>query len=66
MNGPTLLSELESLRDDLADRYDGAPDSSTLWMGSGLSALNQLVDGTGNREYMARLDLDKITFNPQA
>lgn len=66
MNGPTLLSELQSLRDDLADRYDGAPDSSTLWMGSGLSALNQLLDGMGNRELMARIDLDKITFKPQA
>lgn len=64
MNAPTILSELIALRDDLADRYDGASDSKTLWMGSGLSALDQLIDGTGNREYMARSDLDRIAFNP--
>lgn len=66
MDGPTLLSELQSLRDDLADRYDGAPDSPTLWMGAGLSALTQLLDGTGNREYMLRGDLQRVAFNPEA
>lgn len=65
-NAPTLLAELQSLRDDLADRYDGAPDSPTLWMGAGLSALTQLLDGTGNREYILRLDLQKVAFSPQA
>lgn len=64
MNAPTLLSELISLRDDLADRYDGAPDSPTRWMGSGLNALNHLIDGGYSIEYDARNLLAKIPIYP--
>jgi hypothetical protein len=30
---PDLLQVLESIRDEMEDYYDGAPDSPTLWMG---------------------------------
>lgn len=39
-----LLTILSDLRDDLDGRYDGAPDSTTLWMGEPLEALNRIVD----------------------
>lgn len=60
LRAPSLLSALESLREDLNDRYDGAPDSPTLWMGQGLSALSQLLDD----EPAICQKLADVPFNP--
>ncbi len=32
------------IRDELDDRYDGAPDSPTKWMGEHLTAINAVLD----------------------
>ena len=40
-----LMHALQYLHDDLDGRYDGAPDSKTLWMGEHVETLSQILDG---------------------
>ena len=38
-----LKDVLQEVREALEDRYDGAPDSRTLWMGSHLNAIENAL-----------------------
>lgn len=38
-----LISVAEAIRNELDDRYDGAPDSTTRWMGSHIFDLNKAI-----------------------
>ena len=40
---PELLAALESIHEELTDRYDGAPDSKTLWMGRHIDAISSAI-----------------------
>lgn len=46
---PDMFATLRTIRGELADRYDGAPDSKTQWMAPWLEALDAAIRGAGGK-----------------
>jgi hypothetical protein len=42
-SAPTMYAAIESILEALQDRYDGAPDSTTLWMGQHIDDLKAAI-----------------------